>query len=287
MFNKVYLVGVGLINGSLAKDLKHRQLAETIIGVGRDSERLSKAQALGILDGYQLLQESDVADADLVVLGVPVGEIGRSLALLKPTLDPDTLLTDVGSTKGNVIQAAVNIFAELPARFVPGHPIAGGEQSGFEHAQEHLFQGRKIILTPTDKTDSTAVRSIRSMWQAVGASVDEMSAERHDQVLSATSHLPHVVAYTLVNCLNGRLDEDSVFNYAAGGLHDFTRIASSSPVMWADICEANKDEILESIKVFNNCLDELRSAIDEQDKEAIVRFFQRAKRVRDVYLYGK
>ena len=287
MFNKVYLVGVGLINGSLAKDLKRRRLAETIIGVGRDPERLSKAQASGIIDGHQLLQESDVADADLVVLGVPVGETGRSLALLKSTLVPGTLLTDVGSTKGNVIQAAVNVFAELPARFVPGHPIAGGEQSGFEHAQEHLFQGRKVILTPTGKTDSTAIRSVRSMWQAVGASVVEMSAERHDQILSATSHLPHVVAYTLVNCLNGRLDEDSVFNYAAGGLYDFTRIASSSPAMWADICAANRDEILESIRVFNDCLGELHSAIDEQDKDAITRFFQQAKRVRDVYLHGK
>lgn len=282
MFNKVYLVGVGLITGSLAKDLKCRKLAGTVVGIGRDSQRLSKAQALGIIDEYELLQESDVSDAELVVLGVPVGNSADSFSLLKPSLQPDTLLTDVGSTKSSVIQAAESVFTEFPSKFVPGHPIAGSEQSGFEHAQEHLFHGRKVILTPTYKTDVGAVRSIRSMWQAVGASVDEVSAEQHDKILAATSHLPHVLAYTLVNDLGGRLDAASIFSYSAGGFDDFTRIASSSPAMWADICEANREEILGSITAFKNRLSELRLAIDSRDKDTITRFFQQAKRIRDM-----
>lgn len=287
MFNRVYLVGVGLINGSLAKDLHHRQLAKTIIGVGRNSHRLSQAQALGIIDEYQLLQECNVADADLVVLGVPVGKTGDSLALLKPSLVADTLLTDVGSTKSNVMEAAAGALGELPAKFVPGHPIAGSEQSGFEHAQVSLFEGRRVILTPTAKTDITAVQSIKSMWQAMGAVVDEMSAQHHDQILAATSHVPHIVAYALVNYLSSKSDADNIFDYAAGGFHDFTRIASSSSTMWADICEANKDEILESIEAFAGCLDGLRLMIDRQDKDALTHFFQQAKKVRDINFADK
>lgn len=286
MFNKVYLVGVGLITGSLAKDLKRRKLAGMVIGIGRDAQRLSKAQAAGIIDGYELLQESDVSDANLVVLGVPVGKSVDSFALLKSSLRSDTLLTDVGSTKCDVIHAAESVFVELPSKFVPGHPIAGSEQSGFEHAQEHLFHGRKVILTPTCKTDVAAVQSIRSMWQAVGASVDEMSAEHHDKILSATSHLPHVLAYTLVNYLGSRLDANSISSYSAGGLDDFTRIASSSPVMWADICAANRQEILESITAFEDHLNELRLAIDIRDKDTIIRLFRQAKRMRDMKLSG-
>lgn len=284
MFNKVYLVGVGLINGSLAKDLKRYQLAKTIIGVGRDSQRLAKAQALDIIDNYQLLQDCNVSDADVIILGVPVGKTGDSLALLKPSLNPRSLLTDVGSTKGNVVQAAEEVFGELPARFVPGHPIAGSEQSGFEYAQEDLFQNRKVILTPTENTDAAAVQDIKKMWLATGAQVEEMTVGQHDAILSATSHLPHMVAYTLVNYLGERDDASSIFNFAAGGFYDFTRIASSDPTMWADICKANKDRLLESIDGFSNCLNELRSAIDKQDGDVINALLKQAKHLRDASL---
>jgi prephenate dehydrogenase len=284
MFNKVYLVGVGLINGSLAKDLKRYQLAKTIIGVGRDSQRLAKAQALGIIDNYQLLQDCNVSDADVIILGVPVGKTGDSLALLKPSLNPRSLLTDVGSTKGNVVQAAEEVFGELPARFVPGHPIAGSEQSGFEYAQEDLFKNRKVILTPTENTDAAAVQDIKKMWLAIGAQVEEMTVGQHDAILSATSHLPHMVAYTLVNYLGERDDASSIFNFAAGGFYDFTRIASSDPTMWVDICKANKDRLLESIDGFSNCLNELRSAIDKQDGDVINALLKQAKHLRDASL---
>lgn len=287
MFNKVYLVGVGLINGSLARDLKRHELAKEVIGIGRDSQRLAKAQALQIIDQYQLLDENDVSDADVIVFGVPVGKIRETLTLLKPNLNSDTLLTDVGSTKNNVIQAAEDILGELSAKFVPAHPIAGSEQSGFEHAQENLFRDRKVIITPTEKTDATAVQKIKKMWQIIGAQVDEMTADHHDAILSMTSHLPHMVAYTLVNYLGKRPDASNIFNYAAGGFYDFTRIASSDPTMWADICIANKDMLLESIEGFNKCLNELRSAIEEQDEDAIYNLLKQAKHLRDLNLLKK
>lgn len=287
MFDKVYLVGVGLINGSLARDLKRHELAKEVIGIGRDSQRLAKAQALQIIDQYQLLHENDVLDADVIVFGVPVGKIRDTLTLLKPHLNPNTLLTDVGSTKNNVIQAAEEILGELSAKFVPAHPIAGSEQSGFEHAQEDLFQDRKVIVTPTEKTDATAVQKIKKMWQIIGAQVDEMTAEQHDAILSMTSHLPHMVAYTLVNYLGKQSDASNIFNYAAGGFYDFTRIASSDPTMWADICIANKDMLLDSIEGFNKCLNELRSAIEEQDEDAIYNLLKQAKRLRDLNLLKK
>lgn len=283
MFNKVYLVGVGLINGSLAKDLKRLKLAKEVIGIGRNSQRLAKAQTLQIIDRYQLLRENDVSNADVIVFGVPVGKIRDALYLLKPNINPDTLLTDVGSTKNNVIQAAEEILGELSAKFVPAHPIAGSEQSGFEYAQDNLFQDRKVILTPTEKTDAAAVQKIKKMWQIMGAQVIEMTAEQHDAILSMTSHLPHMVAYTLVNYLGKQPDANNIFNYAAGGFYDFTRIASSDPTMWADICIANKDMLLESIEGFNKSLNELRSAIDKQDVDAIYNLLKQAKHWRDLY----
>lgn len=280
MFNKVYLVGVGLINASLAKDLKRHNLAQCIVGVGRDAKRLAAAQALHIIDEFQLLQDLDVSDADIIVVGVPVGKIKDTFSILKPSLKTKTLLTDVGSSKSNVVAAAVEVFGELPVNFVPGHPIAGSEQSGFEHSIENLYMNRKVILTPTDKTATSASDAVAEMWRAVGANVDLMSASKHDAILSATSHLPHMVAYNLVNYLGQREDAESIFNYAAGGFYDFTRIASSDPTMWADICVANKDEIINSIDGFITCLNELKQNIAAEDKDVVHASFEQAKQLR-------
>ena len=282
MFNKVYLVGVGLINASLAKDLKRLQLAEVIVGVGRDAQRLAAAQAANIIDEFQLLEDIDVADADVVIVGVPVGKIKDTFSIIKPSLKAETILTDVGSSKDDVVQAAEEVFGELPENFVPGHPIAGREKSGFEHSIEQLYENRKVILTPTEKTATSASNAIADMWRAVGAKVDLMSAEQHDAILSATSHLPHVVAYNLVNYLGQREDAKSIFNYAAGGFYDFTRIASSDPTMWADICVANQNEIINSIDGFINCLNELKQKITTQDKSGIHAAFDQAKQLRDL-----
>ena len=287
MFNKVYLVGVGLINGSLAKGLKSNQLAKTIVGIGRDQQRLEKAKSLNVIDEYQLQHESNVSDADVIVLVVPVQKMRDSLDLLRSTYKPEAILTDVGSTKNNVIQYTKEIFSELPTKFVPAHPIAGSEQSGFEHAQDDLFRDRKVILTPTDETDADAIKSITKMWEAVGAQVDSMTAVQHDAILSSTSHLPHIVAYTLVNYLGKRPEASSIFNYAAGGFKDFTRIASSDPAMWTDICIANKEKLLESIQGFRSCLTEMYAAIESQDEEAIYNSFKQAKYLRDKHLVKK
>ena len=287
MFNKVYLVGVGLINGSLAKGLKRNQLAKTIVGIGRDQQRLEKAKSLNVIDEYQLQHESNVSDADVIVLGVPVQKMRDSLDLLRATYKPEAILTDVGSTKNNVIQDTKEIFSELPTKFVPAHPIAGSEQSGFENAQDDLFRDRKVILTPTDETDADAIKSITKMWEAVGAQVDSMTAVHHDAILSSTSHLPHIVAYTLVNYLGKRPEASSIFNYAAGGFKDFTRIASSDPAMWTDICIANKEKLLESIQGFRSCLTEMYAAIESQDEEAIYNSFKQAKYLRDKHLVKK
>ena len=287
MFNKVYFVGVGLINASLAKDLKQQKLAKAIVGVGRSAQRLAAAQSLNIIDDYQLLENIDVSDADVIVVGVPVGKIKDTFSILKSSLNSNTLLTDVGSSKSDVIQAAIEVFGELPINFVPGHPIAGSEQSGFEYSVEQLYKNRKVILTPTDKTADLATESIKEMWQGVGASVDVMPACQHDAILSATSHLPHVVAYNLVNYLGKREDAKGIFTYAAGGFYDFTRIASSDPTMWADICVANKKEIINSIEGFIGCLDELKQQIEDDDKSAIHSLFEQAKQLRDENLNKK
>ncbi len=281
MFNKVCLVGVGLINASLAKDLKRLRLANTIVGIGRDPQRLKQAQSLEIIDEYLLLQDCNVADADLVVLGVPVQKMREAFVSLKSTLSSDTVLTDVGSTKSSILDDAERVFGEVPSKYVPAHPIAGSEQSGFEHAQENLFKDRKVILTPTNETDRVAVEAIIKMWMSVGAKVDEMTATQHDAILSATSHLPHIVAYTLVNYLGERPEANSIFAYAAGGFKDFTRIASSDPAMWADICIANQEKLLQSIEGFRDCLEKLYTAIKRQDEEAIYNLFKQAKCLRD------
>lgn len=281
MFGKVYLIGVGLINGSLARGLKVRNLAEVVVGVGRSGQRLEGARTLGIVDEYCLLRDADVSDADLIVIGVPVGKTAEVLAAIRPSYRLDTLLTDVGSTKCSVIQAALEVFGELPPGFVPGHPIAGSELSGYEHAQENLFLDRKVILTPTGSTDAQALLRIRRMWQATGASVDELDAELHDRILSATSHLPHMVAYALVHYLGSRQDADHIFGYAAAGFYDFTRIASSSPDMWEDICMANRGELLASLDGFAGLLETLRIMIAEGDGPQLHDFLGQAKRLRD------
>ena len=281
MFSNVYLIGVGLINASLAKDLRYLKLAKKIVGVGRDEARLLAAQKADIIDEHQLLDVIDVTDADVIIIGVPVSKFKHIFEQLKPTLSSNTLLTDVGSSKASVITAAKNVFDELPETLVPGHPIAGSEQSGFEHAITSLYKNRKVILTPTEFTSEEALASIQSMWQKVGAHVDVMSAEKHDAILSATSHLPHMVAYNLVNYLSERDDAEDIFNYAAGGFYDFTRIASSDPTMWSDICIENKDEIIRSIEGFVTSLEKLKENIQNQDNQSIYALFSNARNLRN------
>ncbi len=227
-----------------------------------------------------------VEDADLVVLAVPLGAMRELLETIRPSLRPDAVLTDVGSAKGCVVEAARAVFGALPPGFVPGHPIAGTERSGVDASFAELFQGRKVILTPTAECDTGALGRVRALWQGVGADVAEMSVEHHDEVLAATSHLPHVLAFTLVDTLSRLGEREEVFQYAAGGFRDFTRIASSDPVMWRDICLANRTAVLDMIERYQADLSGMRDAIQERDGERLLEVFIRAKKARDRYCGG-
>jgi prephenate dehydrogenase len=200
---------------------------------------------------------------------------------IAPRLAPNTIVTDVGSSKASVVAAARKAFGTLPPTFVPGHPIAGTEKSGVEASFAELFQQRKVILTPLPETQPNAVAQVRELWEATGAQVVEMTVEHHDQVLAATSHLPHVLAFTLVHCLARLDDSREIFNYAAGGFRDFTRIASSDPRMWHDICLANRDELLGVIRKFGIELEQVAQALRNGDGESLLKVFEQAKEARD------
>ncbi len=283
MISRLCIVGVGLIGGSLARALKAAGAVGEVVGYGRDVEQLQLARQLGVIDRYAADIASAVRDADVVVLSVPVGAMAGVLRQLAPHLAPHTVLTDVGSTKGSVVAAATEVFGNVPATFVPGHPIAGTEKSGVAASFAELYHNRRVILTPLAHTDRAALETVRAMWQAAGADVVDMSVQHHDEVLAATSHLPHVLAYTLVDTLAQMEEHTEIFRFAAGGFRDFTRIASSDPRMWHDICLANRDAILKVMDRYANDLAQLRGAIERGDGEKILNTFRRAKQARDEF----
>lgn len=283
MINKLTIIGVGLIGGSLARALKQAGVCQEIVGGGRDATQLEKAVALGVIDRYELDPCVAVQDADVVVLAVPVGATAEVLRKIGPALTPQTVLTDVGSVKQCVIEDARAVFGEIPANFVPGHPIAGTEQSGVEASFAELFQQRRVVLTPLAHTRAEAVQQVRALWEQAGAEVIEMDAARHDAVLAATSHLPHLLAYTLVDTLARTDNNADIFRFAAGGFRDFTRIAASDPVMWRDICLANRSALLNVLEDFGADLEQLRKAIGAGDGARILEVFTRAKQARDQF----
>lgn len=279
--NNVLVIGLGLIGGSLAKALKHRRYCQRVVGYDRNPAELEAGLALGVIDEAARDLRQAVASADLVVLAVPVKATDAVLADISTALRPQTLLTDVGSTKGNVVEAAQAVFGTLPATFVPGHPIAGSEKSGVAAADEHLFERHKVILTPTPASSRQATLVIARMWQSVGAQVLQMDVARHDEVLAATSHLPHLLAFSLVDTLAAEAANTDIFRYAAGGFRDFTRIAASDPTMWHDICLSNSDAILAQLDRFSAGVEKLRHAISTADSQAMLGIFTRAKASRD------
>ncbi len=283
MIKRLTIYGVGLIGGSLARALKAAGAVGEIVGYGRSVEPLKKAVELGVIDRYETDIARAVEGSDIVLLGVPVGAMEAVLNELKPHLGADTIITDVGSTKGSVIGAAEKVFGVLPPRFIPGHPIAGTEQSGVAASFAELYQNRRVILTPDQQSDREALERVRWMWQQAGAEVIEMSVSHHDEVLAATSHLPHMLAFTLVDTLARLEDHDDIFRFAAGGFRDFTRIASSNPQMWHDICLNNRDALLKMVGRFSEELAILAAAIERGDGETILKTFERAKAARDSY----
>ncbi len=283
IFQRLCVIGVGLIGGSLARALREAGAVAEIVGCGRNTTQLDKACELGVIDRYETDPARAVYGADAVVLAVPLGTMKAIMTAIAPVLADDCLLTDVGSVKGSLVRDAREVFGQLPANLVPGHPIAGTENSGVEASFATLFRLRRVILTPTENTSPAMIARTRAMWQACGAEVVEMGVEHHDEVLAATSHLPHMLAYSLVDTLARRDDSQEIFDYAAGGFRDFTRIASSDPDMWHDICLANHDALVKMLEAYSDDLRELAAAVKNADSDFIKQMFTRAKQARDAY----
>ncbi|MDQ1362504.1 MAG: Prephenate dehydrogenase/arogenate dehydrogenase family protein [Pseudomonadota bacterium] len=281
MINRLCIIGVGLIGGSLALALKKAGICREVIGAGRNRERLERALSLGVIDRAETDYARAVQQADMVFVAVPLGAMKEVFEQIAPALHPHTIITDAGSAKMCVIDDAQKAFGIKINQFVPGHPIAGTEQSGVEAAFDSLFQRRRVILTPLESNSADDVKKVRAMWQAAGAEVDEMGARHHDLVLAGTSHLPHILAFSLVDCLNRLDDVDEIFKFAAGGFRDFTRIASSDPTMWRDICLHNRDAVLAMMQRFQNEVDEVRLAVEAEDGKQLYDIFARAKKARD------
>ncbi len=275
------------MGGSLARALREAGVCSEFVGAGRSTATLEKAQALGIIDRYETDVARAAGGADMVVVAVPLGTTAGVFRALAGKLAEGAVLTDVGSAKRIILTAAREAFGRIPANLVPGHPIAGTERSGVEASFATLFEGHRVILTPAPQTDPAATARVRRMWESVGAEVVSMDPDHHDEVLAATSHLPHVLAYVLVDVLGRMQEHREIFRYAAGGFRDFTRIASSDPQMWHDICLANRDALVGALEHFEG---ELRDAVDlirRGDGEAIKSLLTRAKALRDRYTEGR
>ncbi len=286
MIDRLCIVGVGLIGGSLARALRAAGAVREVVGCGRGRANLERAVDLGVVDRFTHDVGEAAEGADLVFLAVPLGAMRASFEALRGHLAPGAVVTDGGSAKASVVEDARAVFGAVPPFFVPGHPIAGTEKNGVEASFATLYRNRRVILTPLHETDPGAVARVEAVWRACGAEVSYMTVEHHDEVLAATSHLPHMLAYALVDSLARLKAHDEVFRYAAGGFRDFTRIASSNPVMWRDICMANRVALTQMLGRFAAELTELAAAVEEGDGERLLEVFERAKRARDRFIDG-
>ncbi len=278
--NRVAILGLGLIGGSWALGLKRAGAVSEIVAWGRDQTRLDKAVEMGIVDSASTDMAVAVAAADVIVIATPLGTMASVFDQLVPVLPGDAVVTDVGSAKMHVIELARLRLGKKFPRFVPGHPVAGAEHSGFEAASEGLFEKRRVVLTPVSETDAAALQLIEALWQRCGASPVRMDAQRHDDVLALTSHLPHAVAYLLVDLL-AQQGGDDAREFAAGGFYDITRIASSSPEMWRDIFIDNKDSMVRLLDQYISGLNDFKQAISDGDNDHLMQVMQRAKSTRD------
>ncbi len=286
MFKKLCVIGVGLIGGSIAKSARENNLVENIIGFGRidDVENLQLAKDLNVIDEFFTDIEQAVLDADCVIIATPVAATEAILKLLNPFWSSETIYSDVGSTKGNVLEAAKTVFGFVPDNFIPAHPIAGAENSGVQAALVDLFVAKRLIITPVENTSVIALKKLQTFWEKIGALVSIMDVKQHDSVLAATSHLPHLLAFALVDMLGQRDEQEAIFKYAAGGFRDFTRIASSDPTMWTAICEANKTEISPLIEQFKMELSKIQQFLESENHDALFELFTYANQARQRFL---
>ncbi|UTF60760.1 prephenate dehydrogenase/arogenate dehydrogenase family protein [Gilvimarinus sp. DA14] len=290
VIRKLVVIGAGLIGGSLAKGVKQRHGCEEAIVVVRRQEVADRALETGVAD-RAVLSLADIAPElngeDLIFIAVPTLAVTQVLEEIKNTVAAEVTVTDGASVKGNVADAVVRVYGTAPAQVVLGHPIAGSEKSGVDAANPDLYENHRVILTPSDEAGEKHVDKVKAVWECVGAQVVEMSIAEHDQVLGATSHLPHAIAYSLVDTLAHDIDNPNIFRYAAGGFRDFTRIASSDPLMWHDIMRANKTDVLQSLDLFMANLQRLRGAIESGNSEYLLETFTRAKTARDRYIHSQ
>lgn len=284
LFERVAIIGLGLIGGSLAAAMRARGLAKTIVAGSRSERTLERGKLLGLIDDGSTDLAEAVKGADLVFLAVPVSSMADTMARMAPGLGKGVIITDGGSVKGKVIAAAKQSIPQHLSRFVPGHPIAGKEKSGVDAADASLYEKHRVILTPTSATDPAASAKIRTLWTAVGAEVLSMDPDEHDRVLAETSHLPHLLAFSLVDTLARQGDSLDIFRYAAGGFRDFTRIASSDPLMWHDIFRENRDSVLQAVDLFQAGLARFREAVEEGDSESLLAIMTRANSARAHFL---
>jgi len=282
MIDKICIIGVGLIGGSFAAGLKQSNQVQTIVGFGRHEDSLIKAKSLGIIDEYSLDIATALQNVDMVLIATPVDSFGAVLGLIKPHVTDAVIISDVGSTKGSVIDIAKQVFGKVPTRFIPAHPIAGKEKSGVEASDGTLFDNKRVILTPEDNADVQAIEAVSELWQTLGARVETMTHQKHDDLLAMTSHLPHMLAFGLMNYLV--TNNPDACDYAAGGFKDFSRIASSDAVMWRDICLNNSTDIVKHIKGYQLALDGLSNLIENNQSEALEKLFVEAKSARDDWI---
>ena len=280
LFNKVVVFGVGLIGGSFALALRKAHAVESVVGFGRSKPTLVHAKQLGIIDSIGEDVSAEVADADLVMLATPVGQMGELMAGIAPHLGPQTIITDAGSTKVEVVREAYAQLGSKFAQFVPAHPIAGAEQSGAMAARSDLFQWKKVVLTPLPENSAVSVDRVRRAWEQCGAMVSTMTPTQHDEVFAVVSHLPHLLSYALVHDIAQRDNRDLLLSFAASGFRDFTRIAASSPEMWRDICMGNRDALLAELKIYIAELNRMSAALEAGDAEQLEQTFLSARTLR-------
>ena len=282
---KICIIGVGLIGGSFVRGLKKANQVEQVFGYGKGKESLAKAKELGAIDEFSLDIGKAIDGAEMVVIATPVDSIEEVFRLIRPHISKSTIITDVGSTKTSIIDSAKSVFGEVPTNFIPAHPIAGKENSGVDYSDPDLFINKRVILTPLENSEPEAIKIVTNFWESLGAIVETMNATNHDDLLAMTSHLPHMLAFSLMDYLIST--NPKAIDYAAGGFKDFSRIASGDSVMWRDICLNNAKEITKHIENYQQSLSKLSELINQQNSDGLEELFMEAKSARDNWLNKK